>query len=225
MDSSALESIALYAAMAMPSLLLQSPHRKLRQGDLVKHLDRRLSLWSIGDLNSLLAEGCAIQNHLPCRSACNKQYSDQLGRKFSNFMMSGKVRAALRLLSDKDCSVGVLSLNSVIDCRSVKDILLDKHPSGQPTAPSTIVSSPQHSDFHPIVFDALTPELIRATALRSEGSPGASGFTHGVNCNALLLISYRCPNLNCSQSSMSLVRLPSLEVVRRYGYYFVFGML
>ena len=43
-------------------------------------------------------------------------------------------------------------------------------------------------------------------------------FTHGVYCNALLLVSYRCPNLNCSHSSMRLVKLLSLELVGRYGY-------
>ena len=89
-------------------------------------------------------------------------------------MMGGNVKAAIRLLSNNDCSGGVLSLNSTVNGRSVKDILVDKHPPAQPPHPphqSAIVPP-----FHPILFDCLTPELIRSSALKIEGSSGPSGL-------------------------------------------------
>ena len=39
-----MESMALYAAMVMPSLLLQRPHSKSKTKELVAHLDCRLTL-------------------------------------------------------------------------------------------------------------------------------------------------------------------------------------
>ena len=44
-DASALESVALYAAMVMPALLLQNPHSKLKAKEHTTHLDRRLKQW------------------------------------------------------------------------------------------------------------------------------------------------------------------------------------
>ena len=105
-----------------------------------------VSVWLDGDINSLLEEGHAIQNHLSHLCSHTLQCDDQLAHKFFNLMMAGIVRAALRLLSDKGHSAGVLSLDSVVEGRSAKEILLDKHPSGQPVDLSTIVSPPQHSD-------------------------------------------------------------------------------
>ena len=51
-DSSALESVALYAALIMPPLLLQRPPGKHRTRELSRHLERRLSIWESEDLVS-----------------------------------------------------------------------------------------------------------------------------------------------------------------------------
>ena len=63
-EGSALESVALKAAMVMPSLVLQKPHAKSKMKDHVTHLDRRLDIWKKGDLETLLREGRAIQQRL-----------------------------------------------------------------------------------------------------------------------------------------------------------------
>ena len=91
-----------------------------------------MSLWLEGDLSSLHAEGRAIQNHLPHHSysSCNNQHSDQMARRFSDSMMTGNVRAAVRLLPNQEYSAGVLCLDSVLDGRCANDVLLDKHPPG-----------------------------------------------------------------------------------------------
>ena len=47
-DGSALEGIAMRAAMVMPALLLQKPHPRSKAKDHVLSLERRLNLWSNG---------------------------------------------------------------------------------------------------------------------------------------------------------------------------------
>jgi len=60
--SSALESIALKAAMVMPALLLQRPFWKFKPCDHTHCLERRLPLWLGGDIDALVAEGTTIQD-------------------------------------------------------------------------------------------------------------------------------------------------------------------
>ena len=139
-ESSALEGIAMKAAMILPALLLQKPHSRSRTKEHVKHL---LSLWKGGNLDSLLEEGQTIQNRLSRECNSRNTPSDQLSRKFSKFMMEGKVRGALRLLADENTGQP-LHLNSKIDpnipSERVRDILLKKHPPKQPLKEETMVS-------------------------------------------------------------------------------------
>ena len=167
-DSSSLEPIALYSALVM-SVLLQKPPGKIAAKDLTKHLERHLTRWSDGDIQSLVNEGRTIQTRL--KSNHSNRSSVNLACRFSDLMFLGNTKAALRLLSDNE--------NGNIDECSVKDILLDKHPPGQPVRPHALVSNPSPSvtkPFDPILFDAITPDLIRATALRTSGSSGPSGL-------------------------------------------------
>ena len=60
-DQSAIESIALTAAMVMPSLLLQKPHAKSKAKDHTIALERRLQMWTDGNIDHLLSEGRTIQ--------------------------------------------------------------------------------------------------------------------------------------------------------------------
>ena len=50
---SALECVALKAALIMPVLLLQRPHVKSKGSDHTRHLTYRLSLWNKGDIDTL----------------------------------------------------------------------------------------------------------------------------------------------------------------------------
>ncbi len=58
---------------------------------------------------------------------------------------------------------------------SVKNILVSKHPVGQPAeAESILQGSPP--EIHPIVFDNIDAHLIRSTALKTKGAAGPSGL-------------------------------------------------
>ena len=182
---SALESVALTAAMTFPALMLQKPHAKSKVHEHIACLRRRLSLWENGEIAKLLQEGRAIQKSLQ-GSRLPKNAGDvaKVARKFSTLMMGGKVRAALQLLT-KEVGSAPLRLDEVIDeCgRTVRDILKDKHPHPEPPHPDAIISTNTavaDSDFHPILFDSITAEAIRKSALLTDGSAGPSGMdAHG----------------------------------------------
>ena len=57
-------------------------------------------------------------------------------------MMEGRVRGALKLLSD-DSGTGLLSLNETVDevsGKTVREVLEDKHPDPRPVHPDVIVT-------------------------------------------------------------------------------------
>ena len=161
----------------MPALLLQKPHSKSKPKEHVTHLERRLAIWTNGEFHELLAEGHTIQQNLCHQITRTRRAKDNLGRFFSTLMMTGKVKAAIGLLSDE--GLGVLSIDEIITPEgvSVRDVLLMKHPQGQPAHPSAIVSSSMSPDgLHSLLFDSLNGDLIRRSALKSDGSSGPSGI-------------------------------------------------
>ena len=59
--------------------------------------------------------------------------------------------------------------------RTVRDVLKDKHPPGQPISPEVIIDG-EPPEFHSVVFDQINASLIRSTALKTTGSAGPSGL-------------------------------------------------
>ena len=95
------------------------------------------------------------------------------------FMMKGKVRAALRILSDSNGS-GILPLDKVVDkdtLETVRDVLLKKHPPKQPPRLSSLIEpdSPPPEP-HPVMFEVIDGKLIRSTVLKMDGAAGPSGL-------------------------------------------------
>ena len=94
-------------------------------------------------------------------------------------MFAGKCKAALDLLSNANNS-GLLHMDDPANpddssSPSVKDVLISKHPKGQPVQPDCILSEdPQ--DPHPIIFDSIDANTIRSAALRVNGAAGPSGL-------------------------------------------------
>ncbi len=173
---SAIETFAIKAAMTMPTLLLQKPHSKSKSKDHITCLRRRLTLWENGDIAELLKEGKAIQNHVRTSSRRTDKINEaRMARTFSKLMMEGKVRSAFRLLA-KGGQSGILTLNQVSTGKTVKDILEEKHPDANPTHGEAILSkSNVNVDFHPILFENVNAEAIRAAALHTQGAAGPSG--------------------------------------------------
>ena len=178
-EGTALESVALTAAMTLPSLLLQKPHRSSKAKEHTQCLERCMKLWIEGDLDELLREGRTIQQRLQ-RSPRRPRSEQQLAHTFAKLMMEGKVRAALRLISKQEGGPPI-ALNDTIEIdeeiHTVRDILKQKHPEGKPVTQSAIaVSDPVMNEPHPVIFDEITGILFRSVALRTEGAAGPSGI-------------------------------------------------
>ena len=180
-EGSAMESVALKAAMIMPSLLLQKSHRTSKAKDHVAQLERRLKSWEDGDIDSLLLEGRTIQRQLTTSSNKTTMSDEHLACSFPKLMMVGKVKAALRLITDHSKG-GLLPLDSLITTadsttETVRQSVTNKHPPGRPLKPSAISSSdPTIPEPHPVLFDQIDGSLIRTVALRTEGAAGPSGI-------------------------------------------------
>ena len=177
-SASALESVALKATIVLPILLLQKPNRKSKTKEHIACLERRLPLWSSGELMELVREGRALQQRLP-KGPDTRYDSTKLARSFSKLMFAGKCKAALDLLSNADKS-GLLHLNNSANpddpsSPSVKDVLISKHPPAQPVHHDCILpEDPQ--DPHPIIFDSIDANSIRSAAVRMNGAAGPSGL-------------------------------------------------
>ena len=95
--------------------------------------------------------------------------------------MEGRIRAALRLLTNKT-QTSLLSLDEVLydnptspTVKTVRDILEEKHLDANPTHADAILSGSNEDNFHPIVFKIITADAIRKCALQTEGAADSSG--------------------------------------------------
>ena len=104
-SDSQLQSIAIKALMIMPSLLFQKCSRNSKPKNHTESMKRRLKLWKEGDFDGLVREVRFIQSKLIYQNSPTS--IELMAKKFNNFMLSGKVNTALRLLSDTN-SAGIL---------------------------------------------------------------------------------------------------------------------
>ena len=176
-ECSSLEGIALKAAMSLPILILQKPHQNSKTKDHIKCIETRMIKWSAGNIADLLAEGRTIQRNF--KMSANKPTSQHLSTTFARLMKEGKVRAALRLLSNHE-NGAPLSLDSTVGSKTVREILHEKHPSGKPINTSALIHTNSSYDPHPVIYDQISGPLIRTTALHTEGAAGPSNIdAHG----------------------------------------------
>ena len=178
---SALESVALRAAMTICVLLLQKPSRLSKSKDHVACLERRMGPWRAGDLDELLQEGLTIQRRLinSKRKPCSE--IEKIRRVFVKEMSKGNTKAALRSLS-KDNRGSVLRLSDIVSSpegahASVLDTLKAKHPpGGSPTEDSIVNGAHNPPAVHPVIFDSIQGATIHSAALRTSGAAGPSGI-------------------------------------------------
>ena len=100
-------------------------------------------------------------------------------------MQAGKTKDAVRLLSDQEKGGG-LHLNEVVDAldpqgRTVRDILISKHPPGQPIHPDVLIydgdgSATDSISAHPVLFESIDAAAICSAALHTFGTVGPSGL-------------------------------------------------
>ena len=176
-ECTALEPIALKAAMVMPTLLLQKPHATPKARDHVTFLHCHLQSWQDSDINILIVEGHTIQHRLNQIADAQTAKAKSRAHTFSKMMMQGKVRATLRLLSDVG-NGAPLPLDTLLPTgehqppTTVHAELLKKHPPGQPAHPDGLLHPTIPPPCHPVVFECLDGASICTAALHTNGSAG-----------------------------------------------------
>ena len=176
-EASALELVALQAVMTACVLLLQKPHMGSKVKDHEAALERRLRAWHEADIDGLLREGRTIQHHISTSRRTSMYDREKAAASaFARLIMQGKVNSALRYLSDNQ-DVGLLSLDEQVGGESVRNILRAKHPTPREVQAEALIGPNvlTEPDVHPILFERITGETIRAAALRAKGSAGPSG--------------------------------------------------
>ena len=136
-SKSAMECIAMKAAVVLPILMLQKPSSKSKAKEHNSCLERRLNTWLDGGLDNLLFEGRTLQQRIPKSTP-------------------------------KD--------NEVDSTRTVRNVLIEKHPPGQPAHADSIDCNDKPPEVYPVLFDSIDASLIRSAALRTTGAAGPSGL-------------------------------------------------
>ena len=90
-------------------------------------------------------------------------------------MFEGNTKAAICLLNNNP-QAGTLRLDDQVEPnRTVRDVLKDKHPLGQPVFPDVFIDS-DPPEIQPVLFDQIDASLRRSIALRMTSSAGPSGL-------------------------------------------------
>jgi len=92
-------------------------------------------------------------------------------------MFQGKVKAALRLLTDNSRGP-FLPLSAPVGDSIVLDEFAKKHPAPSSVVPEALVvlDAPLTDCSHPVVFDCLDEHVIHSTVLYVDGAAGPSGL-------------------------------------------------
>ena len=172
-NASALEIIALPAATVMCALLLQKPHVGSKARDHSVCLERRLVSWSKGRIDELIAEGRTIQGRLRCTK---RRSPVETTRTFTHLMLQGRVKSAMRVISDSPGG-GLLDLDTVVtESKTVREVLREKHPAAMDASFDSLLAETEGPQApHPVMFACLTGTSIKAAALRTFGGAGPSG--------------------------------------------------
>ena len=172
-----IDSFALIAAVVLPHLLLQKPHKGSKTKDQALCLNRKLQLWLNGDVEGLLTEGRTIQPRLGTHRPSDRGTDE--ARAFAYLMKERKVKDATRLLSDDSKGTPLpldLAVNIDDGSKTVRDVLHKKFPPRRPLVEAALQVDEPEQHTHPIIFESITGPLIHTTALHTSGSAGPSGM-------------------------------------------------
>ena len=103
------------------------------------------------------------------------QENDQLAQTFARLMFQGKVKSALRVLSEQGRGKVLPLDDTTPDGFTVREVLKSKHPLAQRTHEEALLTGVQPRP-HSVIFDKLDGLTVRAAVLQSQGGAGPSGM-------------------------------------------------
>ena len=155
-------------------LLLQKPSQKAKAKENVFYLQKRLKWWRDGNLRSLVDECREIQARMKKTLAGKKESKE---KAFCRLMLLGKVGEAMRFINNDDVTYGVHDISD-----EVKDILLQKHPSGK-HAEEEIIPTDTWTEPQQVIYEEIDGDSVCRAAKKLHGSGGptlldADGWKH-----------------------------------------------
>ena len=157
------------------AVMMQRDKMVKKGADIRRLLKRRIDEWRQERSPELIHE----------YERCAKQWSkshgvnldrskDHVLRVFSNLMLRGDIRSAVRWLTDQACSGGVLDPSQLVNGKPVAQILQEKHPEASQSGTRAFLPC---DELPPLVDVDITGSHIENAARSIRGSCGPGGST------------------------------------------------
>jgi len=121
-------------ACVFAPLILRRVRSKKTMSEVKTLVWSRLDAWEAGRYCALVkeVEECAMEDGFPCAHANRGLELESVGRRFNSMVHSGKLRAAVRAVTDRDPG-GLYAPDDICTKtgRRVLDVLRDKHPDAR----------------------------------------------------------------------------------------------
>ena len=105
----------------------------------------------------------------------SRRKTENEAQQFNKLMNTGKISCSIAKLTDTP--KGVLSLDEIVECKTVEQTLIEKQPPSKPIDENYITTvSNETIPFHPSIFDQIDGQHIKKAAMRTHGSHGPSGL-------------------------------------------------
>jgi hypothetical protein len=163
------QNLAISLVHIFMPLMLQKPQPRSKPRDNTKYLQKRLLLWTNGDLDGLLKEAREIQKRLHSKVAKKDEDSQ---KAFCRLMLAGKISKALKFINnDQDATAGIHSLDD-----GVIRTLEEKHPNPGRANEDALLDRSSIDTPEPVIFEPIDAEEILKSAKTINGSGGPTNI-------------------------------------------------
>ena len=162
-DKTKWEPVAMNQLIIFMPLMLQKPSRRSKRKDHAKYLLKRLEQWKNGQLKDLMSEAEEIQKRM---EPVFKRKESSHKRRFTQLMLEGKVRQALRLV---DANGDISGVHSVTP--EIMRILEEKHPPAAPLHPDAICNEDMPK-VEEVIFESIDGKKVYDACRNMDGSGG-----------------------------------------------------
>uniref|UniRef100_A0A1X7SXG4 Reverse transcriptase domain-containing protein n=1 Tax=Amphimedon queenslandica TaxID=400682 RepID=A0A1X7SXG4_AMPQE len=164
--------------LVFSSVILQRDKQVTKRRDVIRSLNRRMDMWRDDKFDLLVQESCRCDRSFTSHRR-RKHDKDYIEKVFTRLMLQGKVRAAMRWLTDRSkgsilspSDKVTMSVNGARCETTVIDALKSKHPSSHSPHSSTLLTASPL----PLLEDIeITGSHVGLVARRIQGSAGPCG--------------------------------------------------